>query len=203
MSGAKVGLIAFADERCWVAWRNEDRNGRLTKEPFRALGRRASHADPDTWLTLSAAEQLARRIVNGQGGGIGIMLGSGLLPDYSLGGLDLDRCRDPRTGAIEAWARELIREIHSYCEVSPSGTGEKIYFLYRTDFLPELRQHMGGALHGKKWARPAEPGDDGHAPAIELHLTTAISPLRGSGNASTMMRKPLTPNCASFRLTSC
>jgi hypothetical protein len=106
----------------------------------------------------------------GAGGGIGIMLGAGLLPDYSLGGLDLDRCRDPRTGAIAPWARALIRAFGSYWEVSPSGTGVKIYFWYRSDYLGELRQHMDGALHGKKWARPARAGDAGHAPAIELHL---------------------------------
>ena len=38
-------------------------------------------------------------------------------------GIDLDGCRDPATGAVEAWARPTIERFATYCEVSPSGTG--------------------------------------------------------------------------------
>ena len=41
-------------------------------------------------------------------------------------GSDLDRCRDPETGTIEPWAQEIIDEIRSYTEISPSGTGIRI-----------------------------------------------------------------------------
>ena len=42
-------------------------------------------------------------------------------------GLDLDNCRNPATGKIEQWAREIIREANSYSEVTPSGTGVRIF----------------------------------------------------------------------------
>src|SRR5262249_49315725 len=42
-------------------------------------------------------------------------------------GVDLDDCRDPETGAIEPWAREIISDLDTYCEVSPSGTGVKLW----------------------------------------------------------------------------
>jgi primase-polymerase (primpol)-like protein len=38
-------------------------------------------------------------------------------------GVDLDGCLDPDTGDMEGWAREIIEELDSYTEVSPSGTG--------------------------------------------------------------------------------
>lgn len=42
-------------------------------------------------------------------------------------GIDLDGCRDPETGAIEDWARDIVTTVGSYAEVSPSGTGVKIF----------------------------------------------------------------------------
>ena len=42
-------------------------------------------------------------------------------------GVDLDDCRDPKTGVIEAWAEAILVPLGSYGEVSPSGTGVKIF----------------------------------------------------------------------------
>nr|BDD44594.1 hypothetical protein 1 [Flavobacteriaceae bacterium] len=42
-------------------------------------------------------------------------------------GIDLDDCRDAETGDITPWAQEIIDTIASYSEVSPSGTGVKIF----------------------------------------------------------------------------
>src|SRR4051794_18774416 len=106
-------LIDFAGQRRSVAWRNEIRNGRPTKEPFCDASRRASHSDPQTWLTLSQAEKLAAQITNGQGGGIGVMLGADILPGLNLGGLDFDAARDPDTGVIAPWAEAVIAEVGS------------------------------------------------------------------------------------------
>ena len=60
----------------WVAWKNEPRDGKLTKVPYSPhTGHEAKADDPRTWNTRSAAEARARNIVNGKGGGIGIELG--------------------------------------------------------------------------------------------------------------------------------
>src|SRR5215467_10421175 len=41
--------------------------------------------------------------------GVGFVFDAG---DYV--GIDLDDCRDPKTGAIERWAQDLIEELDSY-----------------------------------------------------------------------------------------
>jgi AAA domain len=37
--------------------------------------------------------------------------------------IDLDHCRNADTGEIEPWARAIVTEIDSYCEISASGKG--------------------------------------------------------------------------------
>jgi hypothetical protein len=151
----------------WVAWRNEERNGRLTKVPRSPHdGEPAKADDPGTWGTRAEAETRARRMVMRHGGGIGIELGD-LRDGTSLGGIDLDTGRR-EDGAFEPWARDIIDRFASYTEISPSGTGAKIFFLYRTDALPTIREAMGGPKHGREFKRGN--GKD-HPPAIELHLS--------------------------------
>jgi putative DNA primase/helicase len=41
--------------------------------------------------------------------------------------VDLDNVRDPVTGDIDPRALEIVREYDSYTEVSPSGTGLRIF----------------------------------------------------------------------------
>jgi hypothetical protein len=53
--------------------------------------------------------------------GLGIVLGNGLC------GVDLDRCRDVDTGELSPWAQEAVAELDTYAEVSPSGTGVKLF----------------------------------------------------------------------------
>ncbi|MGH8695713.1 MAG: hypothetical protein ACREVS_04510 [Burkholderiales bacterium] len=42
-------------------------------------------------------------------------------------GIDLDKCRDPDTGVIAPWALAIVQQIDAYTEVSPSGTGVRIF----------------------------------------------------------------------------
>ncbi len=46
---------------------------------------------------------------------------------------DLDKCRDPKTGALAPWARKLLEECRSYAEITPSGTGLRIIGYGRGD----------------------------------------------------------------------
>jgi hypothetical protein len=55
-------------------------------------------------------------------------------------GIDLDKCRNAATGQVEEWARAVIRELNSYTEVSPSGTG--VHILVRGE-LPPGRNRAG------------------------------------------------------------
>src|SRR5262249_24216161 len=50
-----------------------------------------------------------------------------LTEDTGIVGIDLDCCRDPKTGTVDSWAQAIIDEVRSYTEVSPSGTGIRIF----------------------------------------------------------------------------
>jgi putative DNA primase/helicase len=61
-------------------------------------------------------------------------------------GVDIDLCRDPRTGQIAEWAREIILELNSYTEVSPSETGLKIFVF---GCLPAGARHKTAYVTGQ------------------------------------------------------
>lgn len=102
-----------------VLWNHEVRDGKPTKVPYtpHRPADRASVSDPSTWGVFAEAITAQE---DGKADGLGIVLGDGLV------GIDLDKCRDPQTGAIDAEALAIIREIDSYTEVSPSGSGVHI-----------------------------------------------------------------------------
>jgi hypothetical protein len=73
-----------------------------------------------------------------------------------IAGIDLDGCRDPTTGEIAEWAMKIVRSINSYTEISPSGTGVKIFC--RVDPVPVLRGNRRGV--GKAYG--SGKAQDGH-----------------------------------------
>ena len=54
-------------------------------------------------------------------------IGYVLTDDDGLVGADLDHCRDPETGTIEPWALRIVEHLDSYTEITPSGTGLRIF----------------------------------------------------------------------------
>ena len=151
----------------WVAWRNEEgANGKWTKVPYSPLGGKAAADKPKTWGCRAQAEAMASTLLAaGSEGGVGIEL-SPIDETRGLGGVDLDTCRDLATGEIEDWANDIIARFASYTEVSPSGTGVKVFFTYSSADLATLRGAMGSAQWGKQFKRCG--GE--HPPAIELYL---------------------------------
>src|ERR1051326_7396724 len=99
-------LNNHADERRWIAWRNELRGEQLTKVPYAPDGRKAKADDPNTWGSRAQAADRARQIINGKGGGVGIELGD-LGTDLHLAGLDLDSCI-LKDGAVASWAAGIV-----------------------------------------------------------------------------------------------
>jgi hypothetical protein len=106
----------------WLLWRYEWRDKAWDKVPYRARRpqQRASSTDPATWATFAEAHAAYKA---GAWDGVGFVLGDG------RAGIDLDDCRDSRTGTITAAARAIIARLRSYSEVSPSGTGIKTFVL--------------------------------------------------------------------------
>lgn len=166
----------------WVAWKHEARDGKATKVPYSPLsGRRAASDNPADWSDHEAACIACERL---QANGVGFMLGAHA--DIAMGGIDLDTCRNPETGTLAPWAQEVIERFGSYTEVSPSGTGVKIFFGYDAAALPEIRKAMGTET-GKQFKQ----GTGEHPPSIELYL---------SGRYFAVTRQPL-PNLPAAPVT--
>jgi putative DNA primase/helicase len=108
----------------WLAWRGELRDGRMTKVPYRIAypSQCASVDDPATWGAFLDAID-AQSCPELRLDGIGYVLTSA----DALVGIDLDHCRDRETGVIEARALDIVQRIDSYTEISPSGTGLRIF----------------------------------------------------------------------------
>jgi NrS-1 polymerase HBD domain len=122
------------DLRQWLCWRIEEREGKPTKVPYSPLtGEKASTTNPQTWAGYSEAVEAYRE--HGYGG-IGVVFSE----DDPFCGVDLDGCLNPEAGEIEGWAREIIEELDSYTEISPSGKG--VHVLVRAT-LPEGRNRKG------------------------------------------------------------
>src|ERR1700694_1756396 len=83
----------------WVCWRQEQRQGKLTKVPYSATtGRKAESDNQQTWATYDQAQQPQRMR---QYDGIGYMFHQ----DYT--GVDLDHCVNP-DGSIDPWAQAYL-----------------------------------------------------------------------------------------------
>ena len=105
----------------WVVWKHEDQGRRKVKIPYDPkTNKRANVKAPTTWSDLMTAIEVCES--NGYDG-----IGFVFTQEDSLVGIDLDNCRNPDTGEIEPWAKKIIQDIDSRTEVSPSGTGVKIF----------------------------------------------------------------------------
>lgn len=106
----------------WVCWRYEARNGVETKVPVCARsGALASSMDSETWCTFDEALDAVARL---SCDGVGFVFAQG----GGVCGIDLDGCIDGN-GRIAPSAQSIIDSLDSYTEVSPSGTGVKVFLL--------------------------------------------------------------------------
>jgi len=186
----------------WVLWRNVQRTKPdgtkvWAKLPLSINGSAASSTDPSTWATY---DDVADEMLMGNYDGIGLILGD------DVQGIDLDDCRDPATGELTELAQEVLDNVEGYAEVSPSGTGIKLFSktnldasrtkkevgveLYRDgryftvtghringhDSLPLFEQDLGWFVR-KVWAEELTPAVSGDAG--ERALMAYKAPLEG------------------------
>lgn len=107
--------------RQWVCYRLEKRKQsdgtwKETKVPCQPDGKAASTTNPATWNSF---ESCAGAVGLSGITGIGFVFSKGA----GFTGIDLDKCRDPQSGATEPWALAIINELSSYTELSQSRTG--------------------------------------------------------------------------------
>lgn len=140
-----VSLPAEAPQ--WVCWKRVRRNGRDTKIPVDPkTGRGAAVDKPATWHTLDVAVRAVERFGLS---GVGFVF----TKQDPFAGVDLDNCRDPQTGEIAEWAVVIIRALDSYTEISPSGTGVKIFVKASISGTGRRRKYQTGAVEMYSSAR--------------------------------------------------
>ena len=135
-------LAPLLERPQWAVWRWTQRpDGTWQKPPFMATqpDRHASTSDPSTWSSYETALAAVRAR---QADGISYIL----TEDDSFAAIDLDHCRCLETHSIDIWAQLFLeRGRNTYTEVTPSGTGCRIWGLAN-----------GGPLH-KKFTLKAGP----------------------------------------------
>lgn len=104
----------------WILWKSVQRDGKETKIPWSVYDEAAKTNDPKTWGSFESA---VMRYEPSTHAGIGFVFSQGC----GYAGIDLDSCRNPVTLEMADWAMEWIDKFNSYTEVSPSGTGVKIW----------------------------------------------------------------------------
>ena len=173
-------LELFAGALRWVAWRNEPRGpeNKITKVPYGANGKRAKADDPATWLTRAAASALAQKLINGAGGGIGYQLGDHG-GDLHIVGVDLDSCRNA-DGSLTPWAHAILDVIPSYCEISPSGGGVKLFFYIASEDVRPFLDRIG--VDPQSWGCRRSVGEKSadHGPAIEFYASARYFAVTGN-----------------------
>jgi hypothetical protein len=126
-------LLKQADR--WVVWRYvedaDPETGEVSwdKPPINArTGGLASSTNPRTWTTFA---QVLGALCRNNHDGVGFVLSPPAGDGERLVGVDLDKCRDPETGTVEDWARQIVAALDTYTEVSPSGRGLRLFLLGR------------------------------------------------------------------------
>ena len=113
--------LKFIDH--WVGWiEKKCDGGKISKIPInpnKKTATPASVSDPKTWSSYEKAIEACQRLGLD---GVGFVFKE----NDSLAGIDLDKCRDPKTGEIDEWVKRIIQNMDSYTEISPSGTGVHI-----------------------------------------------------------------------------
>lgn len=125
------------EHRQWVNWRLVNRDGKATKIPCQPDGSAASSTDFETWCGFDDLD-LAKHI------------GFVFSADDPFIGIDLDGCMEPEQKKLDAWASEVVRRFGTYAEVSPSGTGVKMFGITENFWTHKNKIELPGDGHGGK-----------------------------------------------------
>jgi hypothetical protein len=108
------------DRPQWVCWKYVQRDGKQTKVPVNPrYCWNASATDAQTWTTFDAAYEAYLR--NDSLAGVGFVFSK----EDPFAGIDLDRCLNDAGNFT--WGQDVVDELATYTEVSPSGRGVKLF----------------------------------------------------------------------------
>ena len=118
-------LAPLLERKQWCIWRwTQKTDGDWQKPPFMATqpDRHASTNDSNTWTDYTTA---LAAVQTGHGDGVSYVLTA----NDPFAAIDLDHCRDD-LGGIDIWAQLFLeRGRNTYSEITPSGTGCRIWGL--------------------------------------------------------------------------
>ena len=129
-------LMSFGAERQWVVHR-----GKVPFSPFEPYALARSN-DSETWGMLREAEEALR---TGNFDGLGFEFGNFASWSLRVSGIDLDHVI-LEDGTLEDFAAEIVEQMNSYTEYSPSGTG--LHILCKTAIKDIGRKKGINALSG-------------------------------------------------------
>ena len=109
------------DLQQWVLWRYDHVDGKPRKVPYQTSGKPAKSNDPLTWAEYGEVIDALPKLRDAQG--IGFVFSEA--DPYT--GVDLDDCLDDAR-RLKEWALPILqRFVGTYAEVSPSGSGIKLW----------------------------------------------------------------------------
>jgi len=110
----------------WILWQIEYKNNKPTKVPKNAITlNNASSTGAGTWTTYVKAKEQHTKFNNKYG--IGFVLdGTGIVA------VDIDNCI--KNNELTSSAKDIIKKINSYAELSPSNHGVRIFCKATLDF---------------------------------------------------------------------
>ena len=138
------------DLKHWVVWKafNEKLDGRFDKVPISwSMGHKVNHLDKNHQMCFQDALGAYQ---GGLGDGIGISLNSDPVACNEAGeplyliGVDLDKVAGSEQN--KRTAKSICKSVGSYCEISPSGTGIRIFALSK-ELLGKGQSPSGEMYH--------------------------------------------------------
>jgi putative DNA primase/helicase len=128
------------DRNIWVMWKFEKRKGKITKVPYQTSDKRASTTNPATWTDYDSAMQ-ALEPRDTPFHGVGVCF------DGTFVGVDLDDCIV--NTEFTAHALEIITELDTYCEYSPSKRGVHALIIGDIDMPKNKNKKLGIEIYKK------------------------------------------------------
>jgi P4 family phage/plasmid primase-like protien len=167
----------------WVMWSfvqvGDGDSKRWAKMPLQTSGKSASSTNPATWTDFISAEQAYN---TDKFDGIGFVFNE----DDNLVGIDLDDCFNGTEGVfINAAMQQLASQVNGYMEISPSGTGVKI-FTRSEPFASHADHSIGFEAYSKgRFFTVTGQHISGTIPADAQDLTSIIPErtMRATGDA--------------------
>lgn len=163
-----------ANDRVWFFYFGMREDGKIDKAPRNPLphGGKYTFGQTDR-LSTSGTFAQAFDAAQKNSGGVGIVLGQNKNGSI-LVGIDIDSCFEIVDGqrSLLPWASEILDKFNSYAEISPSGTGIKIFCKSPQIWGPNITSKIHGAS-GK------------HPPAVDLFFRGKYFTVTGQQFGST------------------